>query len=115
MGLQDLIATDAVALTSIGDFDEAVIYTKPDGSTRAIRGWVNRTPPEQYQGQAMPLAEVLVANSSTKGISSAEIDFGGDTIAVALDLGKPAQAYSVHKPRDGQNWQDAGMLRLLLR
>lgn len=94
---------------------ESVVYTKPGGATRTIKAIVNRTPPENYQGVQAGVAELLVANNSTTGISSAEIDFGGDSITLAVDIGKSAVMYGIHKPRDGQNWQDAGMLRLLLR
>lgn len=110
----DMLKADAAALCS-AEFSESLTYTKPAGTTRAISGVVNRQTPENYQGVVGPLAEIVVPNSATVGISSAELDLGGDTITLALTIGKPAETFNIHRPNDGQAWQDAGMLRLWLR
>ena len=76
-------------------FGEAVQYTPRGGAARDIRAVVDRNPPAVMDGLALgitPLAIISVANSATTGISTAEIDTGGDTISYAPRLGEAPQA-----------------------
>jgi hypothetical protein len=115
--LNDVLASDAAAFADPDfGFGEPVVYTKRGGVTRTINAVVYRTPPVTYdQGVKSPALQIDVANSATTGISTAEIDYGSDTITVAQRIGGAAKAFQIHQPADGQSDQDAGMLRIELR
>jgi len=68
---------------------EYVTYVPASGSARRIRAVVDRPGAEQLPGVAggsRPGIEILVRNSSTAGISSAEIDTGGDKLRAAMNV-----------------------------
>jgi len=112
--LDDVIAFDAEHAFA-DTFGEPVTYTKRSGASRVITAIVTRYPPAPAGADyRQPAMDVSVVNSATTGISAAEVDFGGDTIAVALKPGGAARAYKIHQPADGQPHVDAGMLRLEL-
>lgn len=116
MSFAALLLADAANVFAGGEFGESAVYTKTrTGATRTINVLVDRQLPQVYQGVPAPLMIVRVPNSSTTGISSTEIDFGADKLTVALNLGETPRAFHIHKPDDGQPWQDAGMLRLELK
>lgn len=76
-----------------GYFGETVIYKKPGSSDRSIAAIVNRDPGETYAASGEVVSyriTVHVANSSTTGISSTELDEGVDLISVPRRVGMPA-------------------------
>lgn len=101
MTLADSIRSDAsLVFTSTSDFAEDVVY-KPRlknretrAAARPIKAVVIR---EQIVGvdqdnneTVAPMFEVHVCNSATLGISSVELDCGGDKISLAVRNGMPA-------------------------
>ena len=117
MSLHDLIESDAATVfCNTSDFAEAVTYWARGASEgRAIDAVVSR---EQIVGfdadnNQVNLAafQVHVANSSTLGISSSELDLGGDQIAFPPRDGKTA----VRKSITQLLVQDHGMLVLECR
>jgi hypothetical protein len=98
------------------DFGEDVVYTPRNGAPRTIKAIVRRNPPAYVgsNGQPVaPIAEIEVANSATTGISSAELDTGGDAVTVAPRIGGTARAMPVHLPQNGES-HDVGATRLEL-
>lgn len=113
--LNEMMAADAAFLMADDGFAEAVIYTPRNGTARTINAIVDRNPPAlaTSPGDPMPLMTVSVANNATTGISSAELDVGGDTITVAYRIGRTAKSYQIHLP-DGVT-HDRAILNLELR
>lgn len=93
---------------------ESVTYLPASGGSRAITALANRHQPssmdEVPHGHA-PLAVVTVQNDSSLGISSDEIDLGGDKLQYAVRIGQSVQARRITKLVS----QDAGMLILEVR
>jgi len=74
---------------------ESVSYVPAGGDARSIRAVVNRTDAAGLgvAGEAVsPQITVAVLNDETDGISSDEVDTGGDKITLALRLGETAQS-----------------------
>jgi hypothetical protein len=64
---------------------KTVTYTPRSGSPRTIDAIVEYPGPEsigEFEGGSAPLLDILVANNSTEGIDSAEVDTGGDKITL---------------------------------
>lgn len=77
---------------------ETLVYRPRGGGTRSIAGIVERRETESVGsiGQMAAVAfEIGVANDATTGISSAEIDRGGDKIDVAPRRGESANTYRI--------------------
>ena len=97
------------------DFGETVTYYPLDGALppREIKAIVDRELPQSPGvAERAPLGQlrISVANSATLGISSAEINMGGDVIRVAKRIGEvPVDMRIVSKPIE-----DRGMLELEL-
>lgn len=116
MSLHDLIESDAVTVfCNTQDFAESVTYYPRSGSSRAIDSVVSR---EQIVGfdadnNQVNLAawQVHVANSATTGISSTELNLGGDQISFPPRDGQAA----VRKSITQLLFQDHGMLVLECR
>src|SRR5688572_23603326 len=73
-------------------FGESVIYTKKSGTARTINAVVDRFPPQIGEGgMTAPSFIITVTNDATSGISSSEVDYGGDTITVAQRIGGVAK------------------------
>ena len=105
------LAAFPVLLTQYG---EAVTYVPLIGSPRSITGIVERSPRAQYgpNDQVIrPQFVVRVLNDSTLGISSAELNDGGDQITVTERIGDAAQVTIRIKLL---NSQDSGVLNLAL-
>lgn len=100
----------------LGNQAEPIVYTPVTGSPRNIQGIVTRNPPMvdlATQQEARPKMTVMVENNAVTGISTAEIDTGGDTITVAYRVGTTPQAYALgFDPNDGQT---GNMITLELR
>jgi len=95
-------------------FGESVTYYPRAGGSRSITAIVNRERPETVDGAphgSAPLLIIEVANDSTTGISSDEIDLGGDKVKLAVRIGKTTQQRVIRKILS----QDEGMMKLELR
>lgn len=99
---------------NLNDFAETVVYYKRSGLSRSIKAVVQREAFEinPEDGDAIvPLFEVHVANDATTGISSEELNRGGDQIAFPTRIGQPAEKRSITRLR----MHDEGMLVLECR
>ena len=118
MSLADRIVTDAGTVFLNSDhFAETVTYYPHRFGTAAtprsikavvIRNQVSTFNPDE---QIVPEFEVRVANSATTGISSDELNTGGDKIKLAVRIGETATKRSVQTLIE----HDEGMLVLLCR
>ena len=117
MGLLDeqLVNDMVFAFTDLDGFGESVIYKPRNGTARTITAIVIRNSPAELgpNGLKVPRMVVKVPNHATLGISSAEINYGGDRLNVDYRKGGIAEDFSIHKP-DGEEVHDAGMLTLIL-
>lgn len=117
MSLHDIIETDAATVfCNTSDFAEAVAYwSRNAGTGRTINAIVAREQITAFDadgGQTnLPVWQVHVANSSTLGISSAELNLGGDQIAFPPRDGKTAERKTITQLLI----QDHGMLVLECR
>ena len=95
-------------------FGETVVYWPRTGGSREITAIVGRDRPDDLDGvphgQA-PRLTINVANDETDGISSSEVDKGGDKVELAVKIGETAQQRRITKIL----YQDAGMMKLELR
>ena len=108
---QELIDTAAEHLTTFG---ETVTYYPKAGGSRSITAVVSRQPPGSLDGAPhghAPRLSVHVKNDATAGISSAEIDTGGDELNLAVRIGEAAENRRITKILN----MDHGMLELELR
>lgn len=121
MTLHDMIAADAVTVfTSTDDFAEVItyhphrFYGEAARESRSINAVVLR---EQIQvltqdgDTVAPVWQIHVANSNTTGISSAELDLGGDQLEFPPRDGKTAERRTITQ----LVIQDHGMLVLECR
>lgn len=115
MTLHDVIQSDSVAVfCNQNDFAEPVKYHKRNGPARAIKAVVVRDEIALYNEDGVtisPVFEVHVANNSTSGISSEEIDLGGDWLSFESRVGKVAARHSITRLIS----HDEGMLQLECR
>lgn len=105
-GLKDMMAEDALnVFCNVSDFAETVVYYPRSGTPRSIDAVVIRDQITAVaeDGNQTNLAtwRVHVANDTTLGISSTELDTGGDMISLS--------------PRDGQQPKRKSILQLLLQ
>lgn len=108
MTLRDTISEDATGVfLDVDAFAESVTYTPRGGSTRSILAIVEREDQESDDaGAVVPVFFVRVANDSTYGISSDEINLGGDTVTLPPRDGKTSEIRAVVRIIE----QDHGML-----
>jgi hypothetical protein len=100
MTLHDVMQEDAVAVfCNLDDFAETIVYHKRDGEARSIRAVVDR---QSYAGvnedggaYVLPLFEIHVANNATTGITSEELNLGGDFFEFADRLGRETDRRSI--------------------
>lgn len=119
MTLHDMIITDAATVfTSTDDFAEEVTYYARQQfggavpAARVINAVVIREQIANLDDDTVsPMWQVHVANDSTLGISSAELDLGGDQIELPPRDGKDA----VRRTITQLITQDHGMLVLECR
>ena len=95
MTLHDMIQADAVnVFANPNDFAEDVVYYPYSGEPRSISVVIER---QQVQlnpedGDTLsPVFIVHVANNATEGISSDELNVGGDAIEIAVRVGEQPQ------------------------
>ncbi len=120
--LNSQIAADADWI--FGDVDsvpgmESITYTPRVGTPRTINAIVDRFPPERINARGeivTPKLTITVANSTTLGINSAELDaYGNDKATVALRIGAAAQDFGVYLPEGMAGFMDAGVIMLDLK
>ncbi len=95
----------------LAEFGEAVTYYPKGGSSRDINAVVDRNPVAGINGVPHGNASqviVKVKNDSDDGISSSEVNVGGDHIKFAVRIGKTA----TQKRITGIPWEDVGMMYL---
>lgn len=92
---------------------EPIIYRPKAGGSREIKAIVERLPAEGLSGTGRnaPQTTISVVNSDIVGISSEELDKGGDQIIIAPMLGQPRQLRRIPKIIK----MDAGMITLEVR
>lgn len=115
MTLHDVIQADAISVfANANDFAEPVVYYKKTGKARAINAVVVRDAlailPEDGD-TVTPVFEIHVANDIDKGISSEELNLGGDMIQFAPRVGQAVQRRTITKLLQ----HDEGMLVLECR
>lgn len=118
MTLAERIVTDATTVfLQDGHFAESVTYYPhrfgAAATPRVISAVVTRNQVATFNPdeQILPEFEVRVANDSTTGISSDELNTGGDMIALAVRVGETATKRSVQLLVE----HDEGMLVLTCR
>ena len=90
---------------------EWVDYIPATGSRRKIRAVITRLeaePMPDVEGGSFPGFEVLVENDGTNGITSLEIDTGGDKIEIAKKVNRPPAVLRLTEIIN----HDAGMMLL---
>ena len=110
--LYDLLAD--ITNDFLFEFGESVKYLPSGGGSRTITAIVDREPPAELEGMSGAHATrtiVNVANNATTGISSSEINLGGDKIELSVRINETAK----QKRIVGIISQDAGMMRLEVR
>lgn len=115
MTLHDTIAADALAVfCNADDFAEDVTYYPRGGAARAISAVVIRETlaiVSEDGDNVIPMFEVHVANNATSGISSAELNLGGDSVEFAIRVGVSVTRRTITKLLG----HDEGMLILECR
>jgi hypothetical protein len=104
----ELVGSGALLLA---EFGESITYDPATGADRAITAIVHRQGPDELTGLPSGRAERLeieVRNDAANGISSAEVNTGGDFITVAARIGDTAASRRITKIIS----QDTEMLRL---
>ena len=107
-----MIGNDADIILS--EFGETIVYKPRGGGSRSIEAVVTRAGAEGLGGAPAgnaPLSNILVKNDSTEGISSSEIDTGGDKVTIAHRIGDTAQDRRITNIIG----QDCGMMTLEVR
>lgn len=87
----------------LAQFGESVVYHPSGGTARTITALVERSQETEFQ--------IRVRNSSCNGISSGELDTGGDEIAFPLRIGEAAVRRSIVALSDDSN----GMTRVICK
>ncbi|MHC4617214.1 MAG: cupin domain-containing protein [Planctomycetota bacterium] len=92
---------------------EDVTYLPKGGGTRAIKAMVERGEPVTLPAGDghTPAAQVHVVNDVTDGITSAELDKGGDKLRFAPRIGGATRDYAITNIL----YQDGGMMGLEVR
>ena len=88
------------ATSFLARWGESVTATFSGGTTRAIQAVVNRNPAApvaEIPGVLRPAAVVFVANSSTTGLATTEIDTATLTLTFPLRIGQTATVFRVHR------------------
>jgi hypothetical protein len=99
MSLHDLIKEDAKKVfANLNDFAEPAGYKKRNGRTRSIKAVIVREAlgvlPEDGD-VVYPVFEVHVANDENEGISSDELNLGGDELSFSDRVGQPPRLHSI--------------------
>jgi len=95
-------------------FGESATYKPRTGDTRAITVVIDRHPPEplpEAPPLVRPAAHVFADNDATTGISTDELDTGGDEISFPPRLDESAADWTIVRLIN----QDNGMVQLEVR
>jgi len=115
MSLHDMIKSDAsTVFCNANDHAENVTYVKRDGICRTINVVIDRQALQiltEAGDTVIPNFEVHVSNSATLGISSSELNLGGDSLEFAIRVGVEVSKRSITKLLG----HDEGMLILECR
>ena len=115
MTLHDVIQSDAsLVFCNVSDFAETATYITRDGLRRCIDVVVERQNLQtlsEYSGSVTPVFIVHVANTCTRGISSDELNLGGDSIELAIRVGEEVSERTIVQLME----HDEGMLVLECR
>ena len=104
-----LEGTDSVFLDAFG---ESIVYKPAGGGEREIVAIVDRNPNINNAPHGISLAmSITIANNSTTGISSSEVDTGGDKVTLAVREGETAQDRLIKSITS----QDCNMMTLEIR
>jgi len=79
---------------------KSITYRPRTGASRSVKAIVDYPGPGAIGGLAggsRPILDIYIENSSTSGISSAEVDTGGDKLDVPLRFGLTAARVRVTK------------------
>jgi hypothetical protein len=109
----NVIIEDAAAIVSSdeGEFAEEATYRPRTGDDRAIDAIVIRNPPatpDELQRGITPSLEIVVKNTTTRGIALSELDTGGDAIVLKIRLGGADAAEPLMLPEPAM--QDAASI-----
>lgn len=97
--------------TFLENFGEPVTYHPKGGSTRDIIAIIDRNPVASITGLPhgnTPRMLLIVKNSADGGISSSEVNTGGDKIALDVRIGQDDQQRRIMSVV----WNDIGMMHL---
>ena len=114
MSLKDTIKADGQKFVSVNDFAEPVVYYKRNGLSRSIVAHVERQAFAilgEDGDNVIPIFEVHVHNNETTGISSSELNRGGDSLEFPVVVGGTATRRTIMKLLG----HDEGMLILECR
>lgn len=115
MTLHDSIINDAVTVfCNTDDFAEFITYFPRSGPARLIKAVVFReqiTVLTEDGDSVVPIFEIHVINTCEEGVSSHELNLGGDMFEFAMRVGQPEQRRSITKLLG----HDEGMLILECR
>lgn len=112
MGLISDVLTDDAAYFVDADLvdSESIVYVKRSGATRTINAVVQRRALEDLKSSAsrllVPSIMITVANSTTTGIATSEVDKGSDAVQIPDRLGGTTRTLSILEIVS----QDAGMV-----
>lgn len=104
----------SAATEMLKEFGEPIKYLPAGGGEREITAIIIREPISPLGGAPHghgPLTHTKVANNSTAGISSSEVDTGGDKVEIKVKIGQAVQQRPITKILK----QDAGMMKLEVR
>jgi len=107
-------ATESDAILFLAEFGETVTYYPAGGGSRSIDAIVTREPTGRLDGASHGTTQKLmitVANDSTIGISSSEIDTAKDKVSLVNRIGEAAQQRIITKI----SIHDHGMMNLEIR
>ena len=115
MTLHDMIQADASAVfCNTNDFAETATYRPRSGISRSVRVVIIRDAlalvPEDGD-TVTPVSEIHVSTTGTYGITSEELDIGGDAIEFEYRLGREARPRTITRLLG----HDEGMLVLECR
>lgn len=113
MTLKDSIKADVSSVfLNADEFAESVVYKPRSGGARTIKAIVDRDPPAIYDAAGnvvLPAFRLTVRNSCTLGISSKELDTGGDAVELVRKLNEAIPAtFSVMR----MAYQDEGVVEI---
>lgn len=101
MTLHDMIQADASSVfCNVNDFAEQITYYARLATSREIYAVVVRDPLAIFGPDGddiLPSFEVHVVNNKTTGITSEELNLGGDSLEFAVRVGQPKSMRTITK------------------